>query len=157
MGIANTLLDSGRGDTKTIDGMVIGSNTPAAGHFTSVSATGTVTATGGVKVPSAGITTLSTTQTLAGATQLVNGLNQVNAASANDAGKLPPAVAGSVVDVVTVGSTATPQIFPGLSSDKIDGGTAGASVTLTALHRGATFRCVVAGNWISSLYGAVAS
>ncbi len=108
-------------------------------------------------VGQAGSVTASTTQTLVGATQLVPGINLVNAANASDAVKLPKAVAGITCVVITVGSTATPQIFPGQSADKIDGGTAAASVNLTAAHRGATFYCAVAGNFVSSLFGAVSS
>ena len=39
----NTLFDTARGDTKTIDGMIIGGTTPAAASFTSLSTTGATT------------------------------------------------------------------------------------------------------------------
>ena len=148
----NVLWDTKTGDTKTIDGVPIGQTTPAAGAFT------TLSASGGISQPGSGaVVTASTTHTLAGATQLANGINLVNAANANDTVKLPVAIKGATVVVITVGSVATPAIFPGQSADTIDGGSAGASVTLTAAHRGATFYCAVAGNWVSSFFGAVAS
>ena len=100
--------------------------------------------------------TAGTTQTLAGSTALAP-LSIVNAANANDGAALPAASgSGAVYVVITVGSTATPKIWP-QAADKIDGGTAGAAVTLTAAHRAAVFIDTSAGNWQSFLLGAVAS
>ena len=102
--------------------------------------------------------TASTTQTLAGATQLLPwAINTITCAHANDAVKLPVALSGETCVIVTVGAAATPQVFPGLSTDQIDAVTAGASTTLTAAHRGATFYCDKDGHWTSSLFGAAAT
>ena len=100
--------------------------------------------------------TAGTTQTLAGATAL-KPLSIVNAANGNDGAALPTASgSGSVYFVITVGSAATPKIWP-QATDKIDGGTTGAAVTLTAAHRAAVFVDTSANNWQSFLLGAVAS
>lgn len=105
-----------------------------------------------------GFVTASTTHTLAGSPNLPGQINLVNAANANDSVQAPfPALPGAWFVVISVGSTATMAIFPDIATDKIDGGTAGAFVTLTAAHRGAMFFCAVAGNWVTSLFGTVAS
>ncbi len=99
--------------------------------------------------------TASTTQSLAGATP-ISGMALVNAVNAGDAIGLPQAVAGEWCAVDIVASTAAPTIYPGLSTDKIDGGTAGAGVSLTVAHRGFFFMCFVTGNWVSSQFGVAA-
>jgi hypothetical protein len=154
--ISTTIWDPNRGNVNTMDGVPIGQSTPAAGSFTTLSATGAVSLAGGAISQQASSVTASTTHTIVGATALTP-ISLVNAANANDAVKLPVATAGLTYTVITVGSTATPNVYPGQSADTIDGGSAGASVTLTAAHRGATFYCAVAGNWVSSLFGAVAA
>lgn len=154
--VNNVLWDANKGSTTTIDGMVIGGTTPAAGTFGNVTVNGVLSPLGGTLAVSS-TATASTTHTLAGATQLTGSRCLVNAANANDAVKLPIALAGLTYTVFSVGSVATMAIFPGQSADTIDGGTAGASVTLTSAHRGSVFYCVVAGNWISDLLGAVSS
>lgn len=145
--------DPSKGEVHNLDGVPIGKVTPSTGVFTTLSATNlsaTNSTTGAASI------TASTTHSIAGAAAL-SPISLVNAANANDAVKLPVSAAGMTYVVITVGSTATPNIYPGVSTDTIDGGSAGASVTLTALHRGAVFYCAVAGNWVSSLFGAVAS
>ena len=144
------LWDSSRGDVHNLDAIPIGAVTPSTGVFTSLKST--TAATGAASV------TASTTHTIAGATPL-SMMSLVDAANADDAVKLPPTsgAVGQTWVVISVGSTATIAIYPGNSSDTIDGGSAGASTTLTAAHRGATFYCPVAGNWVSSLFGAVSS
>jgi hypothetical protein len=154
--MGNTLWDPNKGQVTAIDNIPIGSVTPAAGTFSALSATGPVSFPNGTNAASSSVTA-STTHTLAGATQLTGSRALVNAANASDAVKLPIATAGATYIVFSVGSVATMAIFPGQSADTIDGGTAGASVSLTSAHRGAQFYCVVAGNWISDLIGAVSS
>lgn len=100
----------------------------------------------------------STTHSIAGGQAAPLGdISVVNAANANDAVGLPKCVAGSLIVVISVGSTATFNIYPQNATDTIDGGTAGASVTLTSAHRGSSFYCGVTGNWTSDLFGAVSS
>ena len=119
----NTLFDSSRGDTKTIDGMVIGGQTPSAATFTNITSTGLIyeSATDGI--------TASTTQTLAGATQLTTEINRVTiCATAGNAVKLPASAPG--LDIIVINATSKPiQVFGYSSSDIINGGSAGASVT----------------------------
>lgn len=167
----NILFDTRIGDVSNIN-MPIGETTPSTGAFTTLSTTGAATlasavvtgtlqasanvAISGALVQAAASITASTTHSIAGATPLA-AISLVNAANANDAVKLPIATKGLTYCVITVGSTATPNVYPGQSADTIDGGSAGASVTLLAAHRGAYFICAVAGNWTSTLFGAVAS
>lgn len=112
---------------------------------------------GGVALGTVPALTAGTTQTLAGATALST-VSVVNAANANDGVKFGVAATGSgrIFIVVSVGSTATMQVWPNLA-DAIDGGTAGAAVTLTAAHRVAVFIDTAANNWTSALLGAVSS
>ena len=101
--------------------------------------------------------TAGTTQTLAGATPLKTSVSVVNAATANDGVALPAATgSGAIRLVITVGSTATPKIWPQVG-DKIDAAATSAAVTLTAANRSAIFVDVAAGQWRSFLLGAVAS
>ncbi len=117
---------------------------------------GILTALSGIGFGSPASITAGTTQTLAGATAL-KPLSIVNAANANDGAALPTASgSGAAYLVITVGSTATPKIWP-QATDKIDGGTTAAAVTLTAAHRAAVFVDTAANNWTSFLLGAVAS
>ena len=69
---------------------------------------------------------------------------------------LPPAIAGTSQEIFNYGAN-TLNIAPYASTDVIDGGSAGAAVTLTTGHRLATFYCVSPGIWISDLGGAVSS
>jgi hypothetical protein len=94
----------------------------------------------------AGITA-GTTQTQAGATALVQTVNQVSVcANGNDGVKLPAAVAGREILVINNGAQNL-QIWPG-SGDAIDGGAADA-VDTNVLAAGATRRYTAydATNW----------
>jgi hypothetical protein len=100
--------------------------------------------------------TASTTHTRAGAlalTEVVNNLGTV--AGSGDAVGLPAAVAGAVVIVFNGGANPA-AVFPAASADTIDGGSAGASVTLTNAKR-AMFVCVATGIWISAQLGVVSA
>lgn len=102
--------------------------------------------------------TASTTHSIAGGqTAPLSDLSLVNAANASDAVGLPACINGTEIIVISVGSTATMAVYPQLSTDTIDGGSAGASVALTAAHRGANFYCNGSHNWTSDLFGAVSS
>ena len=100
--------------------------------------------------------TASTTQTRAGAlalTEIVNNIGTV-ATSGNAVG-LPAAVAGTAVIVFNGGANPA-AVFPAAAADTIDGGSAGASVTLTNAKR-AWFFCVATGTWISAQLGVVSA
>lgn len=87
--------------------------------------------------------TASTTQTLAGATALTTKMNYVaTAANSGDAVALPAMVPGQSVTVFNDGANPI-KVFPAAANVAIDGGTAGASVTLTNAKR-ATFFCKTA-------------
>jgi hypothetical protein len=118
--------------------------------------TGLLTSTGGLIPGTPTAITAGTTQTLAGATAL-KPVSVVNAANANDGVKLP-ASTGSGINylVITIGSTATPKIWP-QAADAIDASSAGTAVTLTAAHRAALFIDTAVNQWRSFLLGAIAS
>lgn len=100
--------------------------------------------------------TASTTQTLAGGKALIYGLNRATTvANAGDAFTLPAAVVGQEVILFNAGANAC-AVFPDASGSTIDGGTAGASVTLTNALR-CRYICIAAGTWISSQLGAVSA
>lgn len=84
--------------------------------------------------------TASTTQTLAGATALTTRLNFVaTSANSGDAVSLPALVPGQSVIVFNDGANPI-KVFPAAANVQIDGGSAGAAVTLTNAKR-ATFFC----------------
>ena len=121
----------------TMDNMPIGQTTPAPASVTTLSASGAITASGGVAGTVATGITAGTTHTLAGATALTAAINFVaTVANASDAVALPAATAAMIGQTVTVfndGSHAA-AVWP-QAADAIDGGTTGAAVTLTNAKR----------------------
>lgn len=103
------------------------------------------------KVTAAG-TTQGTATTLNTA-----GLINVSVGTANQGIILPTSttIVGKKITVYN-NTGATIKIYP-FGTETIDGGSASAAVTLTSANRGASFTCVVSGNWISELIGAVSS
>lgn len=97
--------------------------------------------------------TASTTHTLVGATQLQFGTSVITVcANAADAVKLPPSPqVGQEILVINNGAAAG-AVYPGESTSTIDGGSAGASVTLTNA-KSAAFICTAAGAWVSAGQG----
>lgn len=125
---------------------------------TAFKAAGLASLLGGLSLGGGAALVAGTTQTLAGATALRAGVSVVNAANASDGVKfnVPASGSGRIFIVISVGSTATVKVWPNLA-DAIDGGTAGAGVTLTSAHRVAVFIDSAVNNWTSALLGAVAS
>jgi hypothetical protein len=79
--------------------------------------------------------TASTTQTLAGGTALTTAVNVVaTSANAGDAVTLPALAVGQRVTVFNNGANPI-KVFPSVGTVAIDGGSAGASVTLTNAKR----------------------
>lgn len=100
--------------------------------------------------------TASTTQTRAGGTALTKAINVVaTSANSGDAVTLPALTAGQRVVIFNNGANPI-KVFPNGASDQIDGGTAGASVTLTNALR-CEFVCVAANVLLSAKLGAVSS
>jgi hypothetical protein len=94
--------------------------------------------------------TASTTQTRVGGTAMTKAINRFSTvANSGDAGTLPALAAGQSVVVVNDGANPM-KVFPNGASDQIDGGTAGASVTLTNAKR-CTFTCLAANIIVSQL------
>lgn len=111
---------------------------------------------GAPKFVNAAVTAAGTTQgtaTVLTAASLVN----VTTGTSNQ-GVLLPASAGLVGKTIQVYNFtgAALKIYPN-GTETIDGGSASAAVTLSAANRGVSFLCLVAGNWISALIGAVSS
>lgn len=100
--------------------------------------------------------TASATQTLAGATKLTAKLNQVStSAAAGNAVSLPALLAGQSVTIFNDGANAI-KVFPAAAGVAIDGGSAGAAVTLSAGKR-ALFLCTAANVIESAQLGAAAA
>lgn len=136
--------------TGTFDG-VVGGTTPAAGTFTSVT---TTTGINGTSVANA--LTASTTQTRTGGLALTKAINRVTTVTnSGDAVTLPALTAGQSVEVFNDGANPM-KVFPNGASDTIDGGSGGASVTLTNAKR-AKFICVAANTIISAQLGAISA
>jgi hypothetical protein len=93
--------------------------------------------------------TASVTQTLAGALQLTGDYNNVTVVgTAADAVKLPAATLGKQVWVTNSAASNAMGVFPQAATDIIDGGSAGAKVTVSAA-KSALFTCLSAGVWQS--------
>lgn len=135
--------------TGTFDG-VIGGNTPAAGTFTGTTSTGIDTDS------VANALTASATQTRAGGTALTKAINRVTTvATSGNAVTLPSLAAGQSCIVINDGANPM-SVFPNGASGTIDGGSAGAAVTLTNTKR-ARFICVATNTIISAQLGAVSA
>lgn len=146
----------------TIDGIPIGQTTPAVGAFTTLSATGALTAPsatiGGAPVGPGSGNTIAGGLTSA-PTPVTGAVSNVTTAdSTHIAVILPTGVAGDERLVYNSGgaSAQTMDVYC-QSTDTIDGGSAGGHVTLTVAHRAAWFYCVAANTWISALVGAVST
>lgn len=104
-----------------------------------------VICTAGVQV---GVTA-SATQTLVAATQLQFGSNRIDTcATIGNAVKLPQAPQPGQDALVYNAGAAAASVFPGEAATTIDGGSAGAAVTITQAKY-ALFVCFVAGTWTS--------
>lgn len=122
----------------------LGTATLVPAAFASVSSAGAVT-----ESVSAAITA-GTTHTLVGATPLTSQVNNVSVcANAADAVALPAASLAQIGNCILVANNgaAAAAVWP-QAADKIDGGSAGAAVTLTNPKR-CLFFCISVNNWIS--------
>lgn len=127
-----------------------GSIKRALGLFGSVSTTGINT-----RSVTAGIAA-STTHSIAGGTALTTEINVIGTcANAGDAVTLPNLQPGQSVEVYNAGAAAA-GVYPYSASVAIDGGSAGAAVTLTNAKR-ARFTCTAANVIISTQLGAVSA
>lgn len=96
---------------------------------------------------------LGTTQ--ATAAPMLSSIVNVATGTSNQGILLPP---GQVIGSVINATGATIKIYPATPAGTIDGGSAGAAVTLTSAHRGATFYPLPGTDkWASALIGAVSS
>lgn len=142
-------------------------NTLASPTWTKLVATGAAATLGAITATSIATTglntegvenaiTASTTQTRVGGTALTEALNRVTTvANAGDAVTLPALAAGQSVVVFNDGANPA-SVFPNGASDAIDGGSAGAAVTLTNAKR-AVFVCVAANTIVSAQLGVPAA
>jgi hypothetical protein len=102
--------------------------------------------------------TASTTHSLAGALQLMAQINDVTTvANSGDCVKLPvPKAAGAAIVVFNAGADPM-SVYPSGALDTIDGGSAGAAVTLTNAKRCIYFPIAIAANgavtWVSAQLG----
>lgn len=116
----------------------------------------TVTTTGIDTVSVANALTASTTQTLAAGTALTKRINRITTcANSGDAVTLPALAVGQSVDIYNDGAAAA-SVFPNSASVAIDGGSAGAAVTLTNAKR-CRYTCVATNVVISAQLGAVSA
>jgi hypothetical protein len=100
--------------------------------------------------------TASTTQTLVGGLALTSSINRfTTVANANDAATLAALAVGQHQDVYNAGAHPM-SVFPGASGATIDGGSAGAKVTLTNALR-CRYTCIAANTIISAQLGAVSA
>jgi hypothetical protein len=149
-----TLWSSSKGDInfpmtpQSIDNMTIGATTPAPGTFTSLTSMGLAmeSVAGGIVAGS--------THTLAGATPLGSQTNIVATVAVSGDGVALPAATAAIVGtaIVAFNQGASPAAVWPQAADKIDGGSAGAAVTLTNAKRCAYY-CVAINTWVSAQLG----
>jgi hypothetical protein len=145
--------------TGTFDG-VVGGGTPAAGTFTSLTATGAAILSGGVHVSGQGAITGGGSSSRTSATQLTAMINDLAVVSATTLGViLPAAVAGGICVLMNrVTASGHSLTVYGNGSDTVDGAAATTGVTLSdsATAGVAIFFCAVTGVWKSTMAAAVA-
>lgn len=91
--------------------------------------------------------TAGTTQSIAGGTKLVNGINRVTTVTTGgDALTLPPAKAGSMVVVFNKGGGNAMGVYPAVAADIINAISAGSPYSVAAT-KGVLFACSVDGQW----------
>lgn len=122
----------------------------ALGFFNSVTTTGINT-----RSVATGLTA-STTHSIAGGTPITAEVNLISTcANAGDAVTLPALTVGQAVDIYNAGAAAA-GVYPAASGVAIDGGSAGAAVTLTNGQR-CRYTCTAANTIVSAKLGAVSS
>lgn len=94
--------------------------------------------------------------TKATGTQILTTIAHFGTVASGGVAILPAAAAGALVLVLNYGAN-TLAIYPFDAASTIDGGSANASVNLSAASRGAWFTCVSAGVWVSEIIGATTS
>jgi hypothetical protein len=137
----------GTGFTDASSNWVTGSVIPANRHPI-LNTEGALPANGDMLRSVTNTVTAGSTQTQAGATELLTSVNRVTVSGTDGDGvELPTAVAGSFVTIINDDSAQTIQIWPS-TSDTIDGGSANAvdAVALSA-GRARTYIAVDATNW----------
>lgn len=116
----------------TINSSAIGGTTPAAGAFTTLSATGTLTCSGNsVRSVAATVSAAGTNQ--ATATALTADINVVTTVGSGAGVKLPTAVTGMKITVFSDGANNL-AVYPA-TGGKIDALAANTAVTLTSTKR----------------------
>lgn len=148
------LLDTQVGDfvlnAATLAALLSGAASPVEGVFSDTVTTGinTESVTNAI--------TASTTHSIAGATALTAFYNVIGTcANAGDAVKLAALTPGQAQIVFSAGAAAA-AVYPATASYTIDGGSAGASVTLTNTKR-CMYLCTAANTIISAQLGAVSA
>ena len=141
------------GSTLTWNGGAIGGVTPAAGAFTTLSATGAVTA-GTYVVRSVGNALTAAGTTRADALQLAKEINNVTTAAAGTGVILPVGVVGMRISLFNAGANAI-KVYAS-ASETVDTVAGVTGVTLSAAAR-ADFFFTAANTWVSALMGAVSA
>jgi len=141
------------GSTLTWDGGAIGSVTPASGAFTTLSATGAVTA-GTYVVRSVGNALTAAGTTRADALQLAKEINNVTTAAAGTGVILPVGVVGMRISLFNAGANAI-KVYAS-ASETVDTVAGATGVPLSAAAR-ADFFFTAADTWVSALMGAVSA
>lgn len=116
----------------TINGTAIGGTTPAAGAFTSLSASGNLTTTGNsIRSVAATVSAAGTSQ--ATATALTADINDVTTVGSGSGVRLPTAIAGMKITVFSDGANNL-LVYPATGAT-IDAASANTAVTLSSTKR----------------------
>lgn len=137
----------------TINGTPLGGTTPAAGAFTSVSATGNSTVSG-YNLASVGNALTAAGTSRADALQLAKQVNNLTTVAASTGVVLPVGVVGMRITIFNGGASAV-QVYAS-ASETIDGVAGATGVPLTNAKR-ADFFFVAANTWISAQLGVVSA
>ena len=148
------VISSPSGGTATIESTAIGGTTPAAGAFTTLSATGNVTASTYV-ISSVGNTLTAAGTTRADALQLSKQINNVTTAASGTGVILPTGITAGM-RIVIFNAGANPIKVYATGSETIDGTAGSTGVTLTNANRCEYF-ATSSTTWVSAKLGAVSS
>lgn len=137
----------------TVNNSAIGGTTPAAGAFTTLSASGNLTCSGNsIRSVAATVSAAGTDQ--ATATALTADINDVTTVGSGSGVKLPTAVTGMKITVFSDGANNL-LVYPA-TGGAIDGGTANSAATLTSTKR-CDFVALSTTAWKSAQLGAVSA
>lgn len=128
----------------------IGNTTASTGAFTTLTASGNITASAYVVKKVTNAITANSTQTQASATALTSDINRVTVVGTNGDGvKLPTAVVGMEILIINDDASQTLRVWPATGQAINDGSSDAADISQIVAGAGRRYTCTTANNWYS--------